>query len=189
MSGRAPSDPPLDDWFDEPQSRPERRGGSTPAADDWLDDGGAIGRVRRSALAARIPGGRRAVLAAGAAAVLVLLIGLAAGGVFSGGGGTTAPTVPTTTATPPPASAPTNTPAAAAGPATTLKPGAKGAQVRRLQRALAGLGYSPGKVDGSYGPATESALERFQRASKLSPDGILGPKTLAALTKALSTSG
>jgi peptidoglycan hydrolase-like protein with peptidoglycan-binding domain len=74
-------------------------------------------------------------------------------------------------------------------PTTSLKPGSKGAEVRAPQQPLAGLGYSPGKLDGNYGPATQKALESFQRASKLSPDGILGPKTLAALKKALRQSG
>src|SRR5713226_3672034 len=103
-----------------------------------------------------------------------------------GGSGARAP--PATSA-PTTASTPTTSPAAPAGPATTLKPGAKGAQVRALQQALADLGYSPGKIDGSYGPATQKALTSFQRAAKLSPDGILGPKTLAALRKALGKSG
>ena len=46
------------------------------------------------------------------------------------------------------------------------------------------MGYSPGKIDGHYGPATKRALEKFQKAKKLTADGILGPKTLAALTSA-----
>jgi peptidoglycan hydrolase-like protein with peptidoglycan-binding domain len=57
--------------------------------------------------------------------------------------------------------------------------------VRRLQRALARLGYPPGKIDGQYGSATTQALANFQRANKLTADGILGPATLAALTRSL----
>lgn len=72
-----------------------------------------------------------------------------------------------------------------AAPAGPLKPGDRGSEVKVLQRALASLGYSPGKVDGDYGAATQSAVTRFQKASKLTPDGILGPKTLLALRAAL----
>jgi peptidoglycan hydrolase-like protein with peptidoglycan-binding domain len=69
-----------------------------------------------------------------------------------------------------------------------LKPGDSGAQVKLLQRALAGLGYSVGVADGVYGPSTEAALTRFQKANGLTADGLLGPKTLAALRQALQTS-
>ena len=76
-----------------------------------------------------------------------------------------------------------------APPATTLNPGARGTQVRVLQRALVKLGYSPGTIDGAYGPTTRRALETFQTASGLTADGVLGAKTLAALTQALHKSG
>jgi peptidoglycan hydrolase-like protein with peptidoglycan-binding domain len=60
--------------------------------------------------------------------------------------------------------------------------------VKLLQRALARLGYSSGRVDGSYGPATVNALKRFQQANGLQPDGVLGPKTLQALKSKLRAS-
>jgi peptidoglycan hydrolase-like protein with peptidoglycan-binding domain len=72
-----------------------------------------------------------------------------------------------------------------AAPSIPLKPGDQGPAVKVLQRALASLGYSPGSVDGSYGPSTQRAVARFQAASNLAPDGILGPQTLAALRAAL----
>ena len=53
--------------------------------------------------------------------------------------------------------------------------------VRALQRRLDGQGYSPGPVDGRYGPRTENAVELFQRARGLRVDGIAGPLTLGAL--------
>jgi hypothetical protein len=193
MSGGASSDPALDDWFDEPQPRAESRGQTAPAADNWLDGGGETGREWRAGLAVRGFGSRRRLVAAGATAVvLLLLLGLAVAGVFSGGTSTSAPTATraaTTASTSTTESTAVANPASTAGPTTTLKPGATGVQVRALQRALAHLGYSPGKIDGRFGPATEKALATFQGASKLSPDGILGAKSLAALRKALRKGG
>jgi peptidoglycan hydrolase-like protein with peptidoglycan-binding domain len=58
--------------------------------------------------------------------------------------------------------------------------------VKDLQRALTALGYSPGKADGNYGPATQIAVEKFQVAKKLAEDGVVGQQTLAALQQALS---
>ena len=56
--------------------------------------------------------------------------------------------------------------------------------VRALQRRLAGLGYSPGPIDGRYGPLTQTAVIRFQAAHGLVADGIDGPLTRAALATA-----
>jgi peptidoglycan hydrolase-like protein with peptidoglycan-binding domain/tetratricopeptide (TPR) repeat protein len=53
--------------------------------------------------------------------------------------------------------------------------------VRRLQRRLLRLGYSPGRIDGRYGPLTERAVVRFQSTHGLRVDGIAGALTLAAL--------
>ena len=68
-------------------------------------------------------------------------------------------------------------------PTVMLTPGDRGSEVRALQRTLVWLGYSPGAIDGIYGPKTKHALEAFQTRSKLAADGILGPKTLAALRR------
>ncbi|MCM3554228.1 peptidoglycan-binding protein [Janibacter melonis] len=58
---------------------------------------------------------------------------------------------------------------------TVLAPGARGAAVKTLQRALA-IG-----VDGSYGSATEKAVRSFQWASKLKVTGVVDAKTWDAL--------
>lgn len=58
--------------------------------------------------------------------------------------------------------------------------------VRRLQRDLAAAGDHPGPVDGRYGPLTEQALRRFQRARHLHVDGIAGPQTLGPLERTAS---
>jgi uncharacterized protein (TIGR02594 family) len=60
-----------------------------------------------------------------------------------------------------------------------LKLGDRGPAVRRLQELLAGAGFSPGAVDGDFGPRTEAALATAQRA--LHPAGIASPATWWAL--------
>lgn len=61
----------------------------------------------------------------------------------------------------------------------TLRRGAKGPEVEEIQRAV-----GASKVDGTFGPATEAAVRRFQRARGLVGDGIVGPKTWALLAEA-----
>ena len=82
-----------------------------------------------------------------------------------------------------PAAAPSavKVPAAPAKPATTTAAptsttsASLAAAVRSLQRRL---GVS---VDGQFGAHTRSALKRFQKAHRLTADGIVGPATLRAL--------
>ena len=52
---------------------------------------------------------------------------------------------------------------------------------RRIQTALAGLGFSPGPIDAISGPKTTAAIRAFQKARGLRVDGIVGPRTRAAL--------
>jgi len=59
-----------------------------------------------------------------------------------------------------------------------------GPDVQALQERLAALGYTPGVPDGFYGPTTASAVRTFQRDAKLDEDGVVGPKTRAALATA-----
>ncbi|MEH6565105.1 MAG: N-acetylmuramidase family protein [Halopseudomonas sp.] len=61
-----------------------------------------------------------------------------------------------------------------------LQLGSKGHAVRDLQAALTRAGYRV-KLDGDFGPATESAIIALQRSKGLVVDGIAGAKTLAAL--------
>jgi len=63
----------------------------------------------------------------------------------------------------------------------TLKRGSKGADVKRLQKALQELGFDPGGIDGDFGGGTEGAVMAFQRSEGLLADGIAGPRTLTAL--------
>lgn len=64
----------------------------------------------------------------------------------------------------------------------TLRLGARGPSVVKLQQLLAKDGRSPSlTVDGRFGPATEAALKKFQLAEGLADDGISGPLSWAAL--------
>jgi peptidoglycan hydrolase-like protein with peptidoglycan-binding domain/Flp pilus assembly protein TadD len=58
--------------------------------------------------------------------------------------------------------------------------------VRKLQRALAAAGFSPGPADGHYGPRTRAAVRRLQHARHLPTDGIAGPRTLHQLRLTLA---
>ena len=68
-------------------------------------------------------------------------------------------------------------------PGAGSEPGGSG-PVRTLQRSLTEAGFAPGPIDGSYGPRTIEAVEHFQRANRLTVDGIAGPHTLQALRAA-----
>lgn len=56
-----------------------------------------------------------------------------------------------------------------------------GADVKEAQSALLAKGYKAGKADGIFGPVTDKAVRAFQADNKLSVDGVVGPKTRAAL--------
>ncbi|MDQ0218818.1 hypothetical protein ELQ35_05405 [Peribacillus cavernae] len=62
-----------------------------------------------------------------------------------------------------------------------LKKGSRGAEVAELQRILTKLGYSTKGIDGTFGQNTDSAVRKFQKAKKLTADGIVGPATKKAL--------
>src|SRR5271166_3599897 len=55
------------------------------------------------------------------------------------------------------------------------------ASVRAVQARLGSLGFYSGAVDGVWGGATQVAIENFQRARGLLPDGQLGPATITAM--------
>ncbi len=192
-------DPPgYDDWFDEPEppTLETGRGGrpsyDTPAEteeDVWTLPEDEPRRARRA--------GRRgdivlagvaltttqvAILAIAALAIFIAI--LAAAGVFSSSPASIPPTITTQTTLPTTSTTPT-TPTVAA-PTQTLQEGdTNHAQVKLLQKALTALGFSPGKADGSFGPATKTEVEDFQSANDLTADGVVGKQTLAAIRQAL----
>lgn len=53
-------------------------------------------------------------------------------------------------------------------------------RVRALQNRLTELGFHVA-ADGDFGPGTKRAVQSFQLANGLTPDGIVGPNTQAAL--------
>ena len=75
-------------------------------------------------------------------------------------------------------------PLAAAAPSLsgypTLQYGSSGASVKVLQRLLVAAGVSV-SVDGEFGPATRTAVTRYQGTMRLSKDGTVGPQTWGAL--------
>lgn len=70
-----------------------------------------------------------------------------------------------------------------------LKKGSKGKEVKALQEYLNENGFpvaasgpgSPGKETESFGPATEAAVKRWQKANGLKDDGEVGPVTWRAM--------
>ena len=65
----------------------------------------------------------------------------------------------------------------------TLKRGDKNDYVLAWQKMLNLNGYHCGIEDGIFGANTERAVKDWQRAHKLNPDGIIGPKTWATVGK------
>ena len=74
-----------------------------------------------------------------------------------------------------PAGVPTTPPTVAA--AEPLAPEV----VRAIQGRLRQLGFYPGKIDGLWGPAMQSSIERFQQGRGLQATGQLNPATMTAL--------
>lgn len=64
----------------------------------------------------------------------------------------------------------------------TLKVGATGEAVRKIQQALIDAGFPLPKfgVDGIFGGETNAALRAFQGSASIKVDGIVGPETMQA---------
>lgn len=59
----------------------------------------------------------------------------------------------------------------------TLRQGHRGPDVPRWQQFLASQGFSPGTLDGGFGPNTADATRAFQTAHGLKGDAVVGPQT------------
>lgn len=71
----------------------------------------------------------------------------------------------------------------------TIKKGSRGNEVLILQNALgSATSYFKGAKDGIFGIITETAVMKFQKEKGLVIDGIVGPKTWAALGKYIGIS-
>ena len=62
-----------------------------------------------------------------------------------------------------------------------LRQGAKGGEVKEVQRRLKMWGYYNGSVDGIFGASTKAAVISFQKKNGLTADGVVGKATYKAL--------
>lgn len=75
-------------------------------------------------------------------------------------------------------------------PSISLWRGKTGEEVKKLQRALNAIYFKVGAVDGSYGPAVEDAVRRFQMVYlPYEVDGKCGPNTRKKLQAVLKSKG
>lgn len=65
-----------------------------------------------------------------------------------------------------------------------LKKGSRGQYVLAWQKFLNQNGYICGLEDGKFGENTRLAVIEYQKAKKLTPDGVIGPATWGSLPKA-----
>ena len=72
--------------------------------------------------------------------------------------------------------------------AENLRYGSRGDKVKELQQKLKRWGYYTGSIDGIFGSGTQAAVKKFQKKNGLTADGIVGPKTAAALGMNLTSS-
>jgi lipoprotein-anchoring transpeptidase ErfK/SrfK len=71
-----------------------------------------------------------------------------------------------------------------------MGPSTDRASVQAVQQALTDMAFLvPLGVSGLYGGGTVNAIKNFQRFAGLTPDGSLGPKTLAALDRLAPAAG
>lgn len=62
-----------------------------------------------------------------------------------------------------------------------MRVGDENSDVKKLQQALNILGYYDGKIDGVYGSGTTAAVEAYQKAHRLEPDGYAGTDTVTSI--------
>jgi hypothetical protein len=60
-------------------------------------------------------------------------------------------------------------------------PNMTGPEVKLLQTKLKAHKFSPGPIDGIFGPKTDAAVRKYQAANHLVVDGIVGPVTWTSL--------
>ena len=65
--------------------------------------------------------------------------------------------------------------------AAVLRQGARGGEVKEVQRRLKQWGYYNGSLDGVFGAGTKKAVIAFQKKNGLTADGVVGKSTYKAL--------
>jgi N-acetylmuramoyl-L-alanine amidase len=63
------------------------------------------------------------------------------------------------------------------------RPMLRGDDVGQLQRQLSAIGFDAGRIDGIFGPHTDTALRDFQRNAAVAVDGICGRDTISAMQR------
>jgi chaperonin GroEL (HSP60 family) len=63
----------------------------------------------------------------------------------------------------------------------------RGDDIATLQARLTEMGFNAGRVDGIFGPLTESAVKEFQKSVGATIDGKCGPATIIALLRLTKT--
>jgi murein L,D-transpeptidase YcbB/YkuD len=58
---------------------------------------------------------------------------------------------------------------------------------KEIQSALKKAGYYKGDIDGQIGSKTKEAIQKFQSANGITPDGVVGSKTWQVLSKYLDS--
>ena len=105
---------------------------------------------------------------------------------------TATPAVPAASLSPSPSPTPAPAPSPTASPTPTasapvdfpvLRLGMRGPAVTRLQERLRSTGVFTGSIDGVFGAQTQAAVQAAQRRLGLTPDGVVGPATWAALLR------
>lgn len=171
-----------------------RREGNGPNEDDWLaeeewledpteETSGAPPR-RPAPRPPGAPSRRLVALVAGISILLLAILVI----VFSGDD--EEPEAPATTTQAETQTAPgTETePSLQLQTGAALSEGDSGPRIRRLQRALASLGYDV-TPDGVFGPGTTAAVRSFQEDAGLDVDGVVGSGTVRAVNDALAERG
>ncbi len=61
--------------------------------------------------------------------------------------------------------------------------GARGDEVRAIQKLLADGGFYAGEIDGIFGPATARAVKEFQNSTSLEANGVVDKETFSYLER------
>jgi len=77
--------------------------------------------------------------------------------------------------------APTQPPPTHSNNPDVVKLGMHNSEVYTIQQYLIRAKYLNGVADGSFGHHTQQAVMQFQRDSRLTADGVVGPRTMSAL--------